>query len=265
MGLFDALFGFGSSAMTSAMNWAMSREAMNTQYENQRKLNIQSNELSKDYTQWLNTNAYSQQRTGLENAGYNPMLAVGASPMSGNISGGSAGLSSAQASDLSGSVTNAYRAFRLERDKTGAEVNQLKASEKATNASVSLIDEQAKTEQYRQKQMEADTALSNINKMLADKQVKWYDKEALMRIKTGYLNATANHLASEAQQLNAHTAQAQYRLQKGVTDYENVNRKALADWINKNKGQYNWTTGIGRWTGAFGNIFSGLGSNLLKK
>lgn len=41
------------------------------------------NELQKDYTQWLNENSYSQMRTGLENAGYNPLLAVGASPQSG--------------------------------------------------------------------------------------------------------------------------------------------------------------------------------------
>lgn len=42
--------------------------------------------LQKDYTQWLNENQYSQMRTGLESAGYNPLLAVGgATPSSGAV------------------------------------------------------------------------------------------------------------------------------------------------------------------------------------
>lgn len=39
--------------------------------------------LSKKYTQWLNEQGYSQMRTGLEKAGYNPLLAVGATPQNG--------------------------------------------------------------------------------------------------------------------------------------------------------------------------------------
>ena len=46
--------------------------------------------LQKDYTQWLNENQWQQMRTGLENAGYNPLMALGATPASGAIGMGSA-------------------------------------------------------------------------------------------------------------------------------------------------------------------------------
>lgn len=42
-------------------------------------------DLQKEYSQWLNENSYSQMRTGLENAGYNPLLAVGATPQQGQV------------------------------------------------------------------------------------------------------------------------------------------------------------------------------------
>lgn len=43
-------------------------------------------ELNKQYTQWLNENGYSQMRKGLETAGYNPILATGATPQQGTMS-----------------------------------------------------------------------------------------------------------------------------------------------------------------------------------
>lgn len=48
-------------------------------------------DLQKEYSQWLNENSYTHIRTGLENAGYNPLLAVGATPQSGTVGLGSAG------------------------------------------------------------------------------------------------------------------------------------------------------------------------------
>lgn len=44
--------------------------------------NIQKN---KEYTQWLNENSYSHMRLGLENAGYNPLMALGATPQQGSV------------------------------------------------------------------------------------------------------------------------------------------------------------------------------------
>lgn len=48
-------------------------------------------DLQKEYSQWLNENSYSHLRTGLEKAGYNPLLAVGATPQNGSVGLGSAG------------------------------------------------------------------------------------------------------------------------------------------------------------------------------
>lgn len=220
-GLFGGLFGGLSSIASNAMQWAYSKEAAKLQYKNQRKLNEQAYNL----TQQGHRESMSNLRIGLENAGYNPMLAVNASPNN-TFSGGSASMPNVPISNIGDGAVNAYKAFNLESQKIKADTN-------ATNASASLLSEQKKTETYKQKQIEADTALKYVDKLLGDKQLSWYDKKQLMEIKTGYMNAQANHLASEAAQLNAHTAQANYRMNKGITDYENVNRKALADFLER--------------------------------
>lgn len=77
MGLFSSLFGSKSSG--GGTDIGASKTLMNHQME-----------LNKQYTQWLNENGYSQMRAGLEKAGYNPLLAVGATPQQGSISPASA-------------------------------------------------------------------------------------------------------------------------------------------------------------------------------
>lgn len=214
---------FGDSAAANAKR----------QYNYQRALNQQAYDLTMQGYREGPLN----QRKGLETAGYNPILAVQNGVSNATFSGGSAGMGTNDTGSQKGAMlANAFKIMQLERQKTGAEIANLSASTSSTNAGISLIKEQAKTEQYRQKEMESQTALNNINKMLGDKSLSWYDKRQLMEIKTGYINAQANHLSSEAAQLNAHTAQADYRMRKGITDYENVNRAALADFISRHPG-----------------------------
>lgn len=55
--------------------------------------------MQQEYTQWLNENQYSFMRTGLENAGYNPLLALGASPSEGSIGLGSPSSASGTGND----------------------------------------------------------------------------------------------------------------------------------------------------------------------
>lgn len=85
---------FGSSS--SGIGIGASKELMDYQYELQNR-----------QTQWLNENSYSQLRTGLERAGYNPLLAMNASPQSSALGVASAPVaSSAQYSlgDIAGNM-----------------------------------------------------------------------------------------------------------------------------------------------------------------
>lgn len=251
MGFFSSIINAGSNAFNAYH-----------QFLNQKKLQKYAYNL----TQQGYRETPSAQRVGLENAGYNPILAVsnGVS-FGGNFTPGSAAVATGNpADDIDGNIQNAYRLAKLEKPKNKAEIDNIKAGTNSANASASLAQEQAKTEQYRQKEMESQTFLNNVNTELARKDLSWRDKEYLMRIKTGYLNAQANHIASESAQLNAHTAQADYRLRKGITDYENVQRKAVSDFYKKHPIQKKITTGLGEWTGAIGNIFRGSVSKSVK-
>lgn len=242
MGLFDMFGSMFGSTVGQGINYAFSRALQ----ENQYNLNLKGLRESP-----------SAQRQGLERAGYNPILAINSSGMSNATASGTAGLSDNGAGANYASISNARRLQKEEQAKLSADTQNAIAGANAQNASAGLAQEQAKTEQYRQKEMESQTFLNNVNTELGKKDLSWRDKQYLMQIKTGYLNAQANHIASEAAQLNAHTAQADYRLRKGITDYENVQRNIYTNWLKKNKRQYGWSQGLGIWTGSLGNIFSG--------
>lgn len=238
----SALGSIGFSALGSMMNYNYSKRLQ----ENQYSLNIKGLKESP-----------TAQRQGLEIAGYNPILAVNSSGMSNATAGAGASVSDNGLGSNYASISNARRLQKQEQSKLTADTKNAIAGANSQNASASLAQEQAKTEQYRQKEMESQTFLNNVNTELARKDLSWRDKQYLMQIKTGYLNAQANHIASESAQLNAHTAQADYRLRKGITDYENVQRKAVSDFYKKHPIQKSITTGLGEWTGAVGKIFSG--------
>lgn len=198
-------------------------------------------------------------RKGLESAGYNPILAVNNSSAfsSGSYSASPGGATGNPASGIDESVANAYRIAKMEKPRNEAEIANMQAGTNATNASVSLINEQAKTEQYKQKNLETQSFLNDANRELAKKDLSWRDRLNLAEVKSKIIQAKAAHQLAEVGQLNAHTAQAEYNLRKGVTDYENVSRKAISDFYKKHPIQKNITTGIGEWTGAVGKVFSG--------
>lgn len=104
---------FSSGNSGAGVSPAMSKDLMRYQMS-----------LNKDYTQWLNENQYGFMRTGLESAGYNPLLALGASPQQGAISP-----VAATDGDMSGfSGLNAVQSFASLKNtaKVVAETNSIK-------------------------------------------------------------------------------------------------------------------------------------------
>lgn len=186
----STLISAGFGAMNSKRQYHWTRNLMNLQ-----------NELQRDNNIWSMQNAPQLTRQGLEAAGYNPILAISSGfGNSSNASGlGSAPAGNMPESNIGGSSSNAYQAFKLAREKNTAEVN-------ATNASASLASEQAKTEEFKRMQLQSQTFLNNIDHQLRSKDLSWYDRRALMDVKTGYINAQANALSSRASMSHAYTA-----------------------------------------------------------
>lgn len=189
------LFGIGNSFLNNAFAQSNSKR----QYHFQRNLMNLQNELNRQNQIWTYQNGPSMTRAGLEAAGYNPIMALSnlsnASPQAGLGASSMAG----PPSDALGGATNAYQAFKLAREKNNAEVN-------ATNASASLASEQAKTEEFKRRQLESQTFLNNIDHQLRSKDLSWYDRKSLMQVKTGYINAEANALQARSAESQAHSA-----------------------------------------------------------
>ena len=166
------------------------------------------NRLNKDYSTWNYTNAASLQRAGLVKAGYNPILAVNNGS---TFSGGSAGLGSVNVSD-SNRASNAYR-VNLERKQVDiqgkaqdSQANLNLSAENVNNSQQLLNNAKLNTEYVTQQNIEAQTALTNINTQLGQKDLSWKDRLYLNQVKTNLINAQANRANSIANITNAKSA-----------------------------------------------------------
>lgn len=194
--IFGALGNLASTGIQGAFGATNSKRA----YHFQRNLINLQNDLNRQNQIWTYANGPSQARAGFESAGYNPILALGnLSNSSPQVGTGSASMAPTPDSDLTGSASNAYQAFKLAREKNNAEVN-------ATNASASLASEQAKTESFRRDLMTSENLLNNINYELKSKELSWYDRRSLQELKSMAIGSQAQMLGARAQMSQAHTA-----------------------------------------------------------
>lgn len=162
MGLIDSLLNFGSNLVSAQV-----------QYENQRKLNQQAYDL----TQRGYRESPANQRAGLEAAGYNPILAASNGVSYGSFSGGSASMASNPGSSIDESITNAYRAFKLEREKNKADIQNLVSASNSNNAQANLANEQALTESYRRAQIDFQNAMYDVLTHLHQKDLDYYERK----------------------------------------------------------------------------------------
>lgn len=133
MSLFDfygGLVGAGASMLSSAQ-----------QYQYQRKLQAQAAQLNYDYGQKSLLNSPTSTRQGLENAGYNPMLAVNNATAGANSGWTSTGQANGTdyASGISQFVSNAQNAMRIKNEtaQTESAVKTNEATARNQNAEAS--------------------------------------------------------------------------------------------------------------------------------
>lgn len=176
------------------------------QYKYQSKLQAQAAKLNYDYSLLSARNLHSATREGLENAGYNPMLAVQNGTSGANSSFTSAGQSSAP--DYLGGLSNAFEFQKLS--------NETKLADTQSN----LFNEQSKTEDSKRTNLEFQNAMLDVEKHLKDKDLDTYDRrfysnlyEQMQRAENyraqanvaGY-NAESARISAEAQKLQSETS-----------------------------------------------------------
>lgn len=237
MGLFDFAFGFSNnSAQTGLNKW-------DTDW-----LYQQQSDRWRANTDWFNNYGYSQMRAGLERAGYNPLMALGATPQSG--------------ATVSGAVmderTNAS-SFNASGIPLGAQA--LKAQMRNVNADTTL----------KNAQTEENLSRSNLEitqKLLNDKELSYKDK--LMASQVIGVELDNMYKRALTQNVSADTA---FKRSQGVMSNAQIkqinatvdllkNEKIISDrqarWLKEHPIQAQAVTTLGNWTGAIGKIF---GSN----
>lgn len=168
------------SSLISGLN---SSSGGGTSVRDSMRLMSHQNNLQKDYTQWLNENSYKQMRTGLENAGYNPLLAVGASPQSGSVG-----------------IANAT-------EGTTAKGVQMQSMANIFNtvANTKLQEEQAKSEQAKQANLSADTGMKLVDTLYKKGLVSWQERQNYADLAYKKSMITLNNATAKSNTMNAYS------------------------------------------------------------
>lgn len=119
------------------------------------------NKYWKENTQWYNENGYKFLRTGLESAGYNPILALGASPLNGNMPSATADSSTSASIDMASSMQ-----ANIAKKQSNATISNIEANTAKTN-------EEAITQQNIRRNYDADTDLKMIQAIATDKKMPY--------------------------------------------------------------------------------------------
>lgn len=210
------------------------------QYQYQRLLNQQAYDL----TQQGYRESPLNQRIGYESAGINPIFAMSNGASFGSYSGGSAGMPHGSSSaEIGNMITNAYKAFQLERNKTNAEILGINAGIKNTNADTALKAEQTMTERARQTQMDVQNAKTRLETDLAQKDLDYYDRRVKAQLLEMLNRAEDYRIHAELQDYNAETQ----RINAMANAYEMNFRKdhPIYNWLDRSTGMVGNAVGAG--------------------
>lgn len=212
------------------------------QYRYQTLLNQQAYDL----TQQGYRESPLNQRIGYESAGINPIFAMSNGASFGSYSGGSAGMPhGSSSSDIGNMITNAYKAFQLERNKTNAEILGINAGIKNINADTALKAEQTMTERSKQIQMDFQNAMMDVQTHLSRKDLDTYDRRFYSNLYEQFQRAENFRANASLAEYNAETA----RMSAEANAYESKYREEHP--------VYNW---LDRSASVVGRAFGGAGA-----
>lgn len=258
-------------------NYVFGRKNMLRQYQYQKALQEHAAKLNYNYMLRQANELPQAQRTGLENAGYNPLLALGGMNSSTAFAGtGSAGLSSPQGFDNFGdSIANAYKVFHQQEKLNNKTLDQMDSNINNNNANSALAEQQAKTEESKRNLMadesmlkQSQYMLNQVEMMLRNKDLEWYDRRALAETKSMLMNAISNQIGAQAQMSNAATAEKMYHMENKVNELENFQRELRNNYDKRHliqsgfrQGSERLLPGIGAAVGIGASLF-GVGKAL---
>lgn len=236
MGLFDFAFGFSNNNAQVGLNkW-------DTDW-----LYQQQSDRWRSNTDWFNNYGYSQMRAGLERAGYNPLMALGATPMSGATVSGAVMDERSNASSFNTSgVPLGVEAFRAQMRNVNADTT-LKNAQTEENISRSNLE--------------------NTQKILSDKEIPFKDR----MLASTLLGVELQNRITEATVGNVNADTNLKRIQSNFTrrqiDEINQNIKLLrkqniisdkqAKYLKEHPVEAQNLLRASMYTGVIGNIFGG--------
>ena len=241
MSFLSNLFGSGGGSNASAH---LDREDTQWMY------NLQSDQWRAN-TEWYNQNGYNMLRQGLEKAGYNPLMALGATPLNGATVQGSA-------------VTSAEKSFNFDMKQA---LGYTEALIRNTNADTALKGAQAEENMSRSnleiaqkiavdKNLPYDLRLkgmqvvgAELNNQLVGSQVR------VNNAQEAFINQQANESKSRQRLYDSQVKQVHHEIE--ILKNNKIISDRQAKWYHDHPTQASWSFGLGQWTGAFGNIFGG--------
>lgn len=209
-----------SSAINSKRSWKYAQKAMRLQ-----------DELNRKFTH----DQYSINRSGLVDAGYNPLLALP------NGSQGAIYNPSTINSDSdngSQAIQSAMSALQM-KNETKLANSQVQNQE----ANSALAREQAETEKSKRVQMEFQNSMLDVQKHLAQKDLDWYDRKAYTNLYNMFQQAENYKASSAIGAMNAETQRQNMINNYNLGKESNRIRDYEAD-TNRNKNSFT-TSGLG--------------------
>lgn len=229
MGLFDFGFNFSKGGGTSI---PMSYELMDHQ-----------SKLWKDNTEWFNKKGYSMLRQGLIDADYNPLLAIGATPLSGEMPNATA---------TSGTESFGFNMSPSANKQANTAEKMADSQISVNNAQANKLSEEALSQLNYRNNLDSQSALNNI-------QAIWENESLPYRIKALQTEIELHKYMSA--NYNANTAKTNEE-RKYVKDYADAAQTTAKAHERDSLTNATWTPAkvIG---GATAGLLTALGVNKL--
>ena len=207
---FDLGLGQVSSALTAGRSWKYTQRAMRLQHE-----------LAMQAWNQQTRNQFQNTRYSLEQAGYNPLLATGASSSATGIMP-SATMSASDNGSGSVSALDVMQA----RSNVALQNSQIDTN----SAQAGLAAEQAKTEQAKRVQMDFQNAMTDVETHLRQKDLTHYEKrfytemyEMMQRAENHKAQSAIGMMNAETNARNAQTSYMNYLVNNRNADTNRYN------------------------------------------